>query len=167
MKKMKIYNFIIDRKNSALHIHPRVKYDSVELVYGPSTLKNNNVFDVTKGKKIFDAISFTYSVDWVFSEKVKNLFEENNVTGIEFYPIVIEGVEEKYFGYFITGRAGKVLNTDEMDCIPMFEPLKYNENEWDGSDVFLFSNSTGGFITEKVKNIFDKNKITNLRIRER
>ena len=54
-----------------------------------------------------------------------------------------------------------------MDCVPMFEPFEYNENEWDGSDVFLFSNSTGGYITEKVKNIFEKNKITNLRIEER
>ena len=86
---MKIYHFIIDRKNSAVHIHPRVEYDDVELVYGTSTLKDNNVFDITKGKKLFDAISFTYSVDWVFSEKVKNLFEENKVTGIEFYPIII------------------------------------------------------------------------------
>jgi len=164
---MKIYSFIIDRKNSALHIHPKVEYDYVELVYGPSTLKENNVFEITKGKKLFDAISFTYSVDWVFSEKVKNLFEINKVTVIEFYTIIIEGIEEKYFGYYITGRAGKVLNTDEMDCIPMFEPLKFNETEWDGSDVFLFSNSTGGFINEKVKVIFEKNKVTNLRIKER
>ena len=40
---MKIYHFIIDRKNSAVHIHPRVEYDDVELVYGTSTLKDNNV----------------------------------------------------------------------------------------------------------------------------
>lgn len=163
---MKIYSFIIDRKKSALHIHPRVEYDSVELTYGNLSLKDS-IFDVTKGTKLFDAISFTYSVYWVFSEKVKNLFEENKVTGIEFYPIVINGIQDKYYGYYIIGRAGKVLNTDDMGCIPMFEPLEFNEDEWDGSDMFLFSNSTGEFMTEKVKDILIKNKITNLRIEER
>ena len=76
----------------------------------------------------------------------------------------IESIEEKYFGYYITGRAGKILNTDEMGCILTDELIEFNENEWDGSDVFLFSNSTGGFINEKVKDIFEKNKVTNLRI---
>ena len=53
-----------------------------------------------------------------------------------------------------------------MDCIPMFEPLEFNISEWDGSDVFMFTNSTGSFITEKVKDIFKKNNITNLSIEE-
>ena len=49
-----------------------------------------------------------------------------------------------------------------MDCMLMFEQIEFNMSEWDGSDVFMFTNSTGIVITEKVKDIFKKNKITNL-----
>lgn len=163
---MKIYSFIKDSKRSAIEIKSTVKYDDLELVYGPSTIKDNNKFTIYKGNKPFDCLPYFDSVNWVFSEKVKNLFEKNDVTGIEFYPIEIEGLDVKYFGYYVTGRAGNVLNTDDMDCIPMFEPLEFNISEWDGSDVFMFTNSTGSFITEKVKDIFKKNNITNLSIEE-
>ncbi len=164
---MKIYSYIIERKRSAIEIKSSVEYDSVELVYGASVIKENNKFTIYKGNKAFDCLAYCDSVTWVFSEKVKNLFEENNITGIEFYPIEIEGLDAKYYGYYVTGRAGNVLNTDEMDCIPMFEPLEFNEEEWDGSDMFLFTNSTGEFMTERVKDILEKNKITNLIIEER
>lgn len=164
---MKIYSWLSDYKRSAIKIKASVEYDSVDLVYGPGVIKENNKFTIYKGNKAFDRLDYCDSVTWVFSEKVKNLFEENNVTGIEFYPIEIEGLDAKYYGYYVTGRAGNVLNTDEMDCIPMFETLEFNEEEWDGSDMFLFLNSTGEFMTERVKDILEKNKITNLRIKER
>ena len=55
---MKIYSFIIGSKRTAIHIEPQVDYGDVNLTYGPSTLKEKNVFDITKGKKTFDALSF-------------------------------------------------------------------------------------------------------------
>ena len=164
---MKVYSFKADNKRSAIEIEAKVEYDDVALKRGPSTIKENNQFDIYKGKKAFDAINYCDSVNWVFSEKLKNIFENNNVTGIEFYPIEIAGLDQKYLGYYVTGKAGNVLNTDHMGCIPIFEPIKFNENEWDGSDVFCFENSGTNYITEKVKLLIEENKLSNIVIKER
>ena len=163
---MNLYSFIIDRKRTAIHIEPRVDYDSAEINKGNLTLKENNEFEITKGTKPFDALSFTYSVNWVFSERVKNIFEENKVTGIEFYLIIINGLEEKYFGYFVTGKAGKITSLDSMGLPDMFKPYQFNKNEWDGSDIFRFENSGGKHFSDKVKNILEENKVTNLEIND-
>ena len=163
---MNIFSFIIDRKRTAIHIEPRVDYDSVEINQGNLILKENNVFEITKGTKTFDALSFTYSVNWVFSERVKNIFEENKVTGIEFYPIVINKIEEKYFGYFVTGKAGKITSLDSIGLPDMFEPYEFKESEWDGSDIFHFENCGGEHFSDKVKKILEENKISNLRIND-
>ena len=163
---MKIYRFRADNKRSAIEIEAQVDYDYVELTRGSSTIEENNVFDIYKGKKAFDAIRYCDSVQWVFSEKVKTILEENNVSGIVFYPIVINKLREKYFGYYVSGKAGKITNTDDMDMPPMFEPIKFNINEWDGSDIFCFENSGAKYMTERIKNILEQNKVTNIIFKE-
>lgn len=162
---MKIFSVIIGDKRSVIEIEARVDYDDVALKRSPSTIKDNNLFDIYKGKKAFDALPYCDSVNWVFSEKVKNIFEDNNVTGIVFYPIEINKLEEKYFGFYITGKAGKILNVDDMDMPPMFEPIEFNVDEWDGSDVFLFENSGMRCITEKVKLLIEENNLSNIELK--
>ena len=162
---MKVYGKILDRKRSVIEIKSKVEYDDLVMQKSASTIEKNNVFTVYKGKKTFDILPYCDSVNWVYSEKVKNLFEENEVIGIVFYPIVIEGIDEKYFGYYITGKAGKITNLDSMG-LPEILPIEFNIEEWDGSDVFCFENSGMDMITERVKNLLIYNKITNLIIEE-
>ncbi|WP_299248414.1 hypothetical protein [uncultured Aquimarina sp.] len=163
---MKVYSFRASNKRSAIEIEAKVDYDDVALTRAPSTIKDNNVFDIYKGKKAFDAICYCDSVNWVFSERVKNIFEKNNIKGIEFYPIIVNNLKEKYYGYYITGKAGKILNVDDMDMPPMFEPIEFDENEWDGSDIFCFKNSGAKYITEKVKLLIEENDLSNIELRE-
>ena len=163
---MKIHSITTGSKRSAIEVKAQVDYESYELRRGPSTIKENNKFTIYKGKKTFDVLSYFDSLNRVFSERIKTLFKENKVTGIVFYPILIEGVKEKYYGYYITGKAGKITNLNEIGYVPLFEPIEFDITEWDGSDIFCFEDNGGHYFSEKVKNLLEDNKITNIYIND-
>ena len=160
---MKVYGKILDRKKSVIEVKSKVENNDLAAQENISSI--NKKVTVYKGKKLFDVLPYCDSVDWLYSEKVKNLFELNNISGIVFYPILIKGINEKYFGYDIIGKAGKITNLDSMG-LPEIFPIEFNKDEWDGSDVFRFENSGMDMITEIVKDLLLDNKITNLRIDE-
>ena len=62
-------------------------------------------------KKLLDILT-TDGVFWLISEKMKNLLEENRITGWKTYPIKLfyKKMEpiEGYYGFSITGRCGPI-----------------------------------------------------------
>ncbi len=105
---------------------------------------------------------------YLISEKVKNVLEENHLTGWKTYPIKlfyrrmvpIEG----YYGFSVTGKCGaadysksELLCTSQMypsgTVVKQYEGLYINLNKWDKTDFFYPEGSPLLIVTERVKDI--------------
>ncbi len=116
---------------------------------------------------------------FMIDSKLKGVLEKEQITGYELKDINIigsygfrdDGIQEMV----ITGRAGHLqkLNGEEFETcstcgnitedIDEFEGVGFDINKWDGSDIFLIDNFEGiPVVTQKVKDIFEKNKIKNI-----
>ena len=102
----------------------------------PEVLIKNNHFKVYKGQKSLDLIEYCEVHNFAISEKVKLLLEKNNINGWNSYPIEIDNIQKKYYGFQIIAIGGEVTNRDKNGDVPMFEPIKWKEENWDGSDIF-------------------------------
>lgn len=150
-------------KKNAIRIQPTENYDTLKIMDKSTLLNSNTKFNIIEGKKQFDILQFNDSSNFAISEKVKDLLENNNVTGWGFFPIKIEGITESYYAFQNLGKAGRILN---LDAINNYE-TKYREFDirtWDGSDIFNLENTLLNVITYRVKELLESAKITNLEI---
>lgn len=66
---------------------------------------------VGKGTRFYDVDYFlTDSFNFAISEKLYNLFLQNNFTSWDGYPIEIDGPDLKYFGFRVLGKCGPGKN---------------------------------------------------------
>ena len=132
------------------------------------------VYSANIGKKFFDFNMVTAELDLI-SEKVYTLLMDNNITGWKGIPAVIQGHEElKYYLLTITGRCGPIdkSRTQIVDSTKLVynqtvkanQGLFFPEESWDGSDMFVSEYVNYTFVTEKVKTLLMKNKVTNVEI---
>ena len=130
------------------------------------------IYSACLGKKFYDFVMVTAGLNLI-SDRVYTLLMENNITGWQGIPAVIYKHEDlKYYLLTITGRCGpidksKTIVVDSTTFIPgkitrMYQGLFFYEDSWDGSDMFVSECVNYTFITEKVKNLFKKNKVTNI-----
>lgn len=116
---------------------------------------------------------------FMIDKKLKQLFEENKITGYELKDINIEGsysfCDDGIQEMVITGRAGHLqkLTGEEFKacstCGNIIEDLDgfigvgFDISKWDRSDIFLIDNFEGiPVVTQKVKDLLEKNKIKNV-----
>ncbi len=116
---------------------------------------------------------------FMIDQKLKDLFEKNQITGYELKDINIigsygfrdDGIQEMV----ITGRAGHLqkLTGEEFEacstCGNIIEDISdlvcvsFDISKCDGSDIFLIDNFEGiPVVTQKVKDLLEKNKIKNV-----
>jgi len=150
-------------KKGAVHIQAKVKYEIFGSFSDPSFIKKNNVFTVDEGNKFYDLICYQDPWNFAISERFKNLLEENKVTGWDCYPIIIEGVDLKYYGFQVIGRAGIIREYDE-DGDRVYGTTYVDVNTWDGSDIFCIGDTAIKVISPKIEELLLKNKITNVEI---
>ena len=100
---------------------------------------------------------------------------DNNITGWKGIPTVIHKHEDlKYYILTVTGRCGPLdrSKTQIVDSTKLIhgqtvkanQGLFFPEDSWDGSDMFVSEYVNFTFVTEKVKTILEKNKVTNVEI---
>lgn len=112
------------------------------------------------------------------SKRVVDLFNINNISGWTTYPVELHDRKGQflpgYYGFAVIGKEyARDLNrsilitkpppTPKGKAYQVYKGLYFNENEWNGEDIFFIQYS-GIIITEKVKNIIKKSKISNTRI---
>lgn len=159
------YRIRSGNKRGALVIESKIKYRSWEIFKDPAILIKDNFFKVDKGKKAYDLIEYCDPINFAISEKLKRVLEENKITGWYCYPIFIDGIDDKYYGFHIEGKGGEVTNRDGDGDVPMFEPVQFNCSNWDGSDIFYLKGTGIKVCTQKVKDLLEKEKITNIDIK--
>jgi hypothetical protein len=108
------------------------------------------------------------------SNRIMNLLQDNGVTGWSTYPVELFGRKGEpipgYHGFSITGpeykrdRSRSTILTKQ--AVPggkpyqVYKGLFFEEKKWDGSDFFIVFNQH--IVTNKVHDIFKKNKISNV-----
>ena len=134
-------------------------------------------FSDSFGNKYYDLIFYNVS-SFLFSSKIINLLLENNITGWRAYPAIIydkkDNIIKGYSLFEVIGRCGAIdWNKSEKfkkQFVPnapfadMLRGIYPDLSAWDGSDFFMAEGKKFIFVTEKVKDIFIKNKITNVNI---
>ena len=114
--------------------------------------------------------------------RVVDLLQENNLTGWRTYPVWVTDkkgkLHRKYSGLAITGRCGPidlsrsvvVLSQYPAGWFPHFLGHYFDDDSWDGSDLFMEHPDTRGhrtaamFTTERVRQVFRRAKVRNLEL---
>ena len=122
----------------------------------------------------------------VISERFLNVLRENGYTGFEVsetaprygtVATVGDPIKEKYYRLTVTGRCGPICDMNgepfpyckkckyKMDSIGLIATgVSFAPDAYDGSDLFAFDSLYNiPIISEKVKNVLIKSKLTNLR----
>lgn len=162
---MKFYRISNAYKRSAIQIITAQEFSSSSHIPLDSPIIYNNTFTVDIGKKWFDVIGFADShMHFAISRRFKILLEANKIKGWTCFPIIIEGSNEEYFVFQIVSIAGEILNREKLNRYE--EKLKFDINTWDKAGIFTLKNTTTIICTIEVKEILEKEKITNIEFDE-
>lgn len=158
---MIFYNLSNACKRGAIEILTDQEFSPCKHISDDSPIIIYNKFVIDSGKKWYDVIGFADShIHFAISKKFKILLEHNNIKGWKCFPIKIEGTNEEYFVFQITSVAGEILNKKELNSFK--ENLKFDINTWDGSGIFTLKETALILCTQYVKDILEKNKISNI-----
>lgn len=133
------------------------------------------IFNYSSGSVLRDVISANPPV-LLINDRVFNLLTKRGITGWTTYPVVVYGKDNieitGYHGLAVTGRCGPI---DDKKSKWVKAPAKigdgkvsvrygyfFDEKTWDGSDLFLPPESGVVFVTEKVKDLFKEEKVSNV-----
>jgi hypothetical protein len=158
---MKYYRISLKEQRGAFRVKPDLKYSYIKIFHNPEPLINQ-IFKIYKGTKKMDVMGYCETVNFAISDNFKNVLEENSITGWTTYPIKIENLEDIFYGFQVIGKGGEVTNRDKYGDVPMFKPVKWNMEKWDGSDIFYIEETLVTVCTERVKEVVEKAKITNI-----
>ncbi len=141
-------------------------------------LNNKLVFYNNYGKKTYDIISSGFAGLYLFSDKIINILIDNKINGWKNYPCLLYDRnlnEIKGYSIFaVTGRCGSIdYNKSEKIIIQPYSSsgkpvdaikgLFFEKETWDNSDIFTPLNTKYTFITSKVKEILENNKVSNIK----
>jgi len=108
-----------------------------------------------------------------FHESLIDILNRENVTGISYYPAIIEHKKEKrlitdYWGIQISGRYRKI-DRNRGEIVPYIHSfgletkrhkgMYFTDDFWDGKDFSVSEYHSFVVVTKKVKDIFEKNNI--------
>ncbi len=160
---MRFYRFRPNNEKNCIRIKSSVNYNTLEIIGMNSPLILENNFKIARGKKNFDIIPFDDSLNFAISKRVKELLEINKVSGWNCFSIMIEGVNDEYYAFQNLSIAGPILN---LDAVNNYETdfRKFDIKTWDGSDIFNLTNTLINCCVERVKDIFEINKVSNIEI---
>jgi hypothetical protein len=159
--KKKFYTFNSSGKRGVLQIQSEIKYPTLVILGKETELKKNNKFSIDKGKKLFDLIEFADSRHFAISQRFKDCMDINQINGYSTFELIIDGINEKYYGFQNIAEVGPILNQDDLMEMKT-ESIEFDLSTWDGSEIFHLKDTLLHVCTERVKNIIEENKLTNI-----
>ncbi len=148
---------------NVLRIQSIIEYNTMDFISYNSILIANNQFKIQSGNIVCDLLPFNDSSNFAISERVKNILEENFITGWGCFPIEIFGLNEKYFGFQYLSKAGKILNLQALNSYET-ESIEFEIDSWNGSDIFHLEDTAINVMVPRVKEILESAGFTNLEI---
>lgn len=118
---------------------------------------------VSEGKNYYDIVRFQDPFNFAISEKVLNLLNNNSISGWSIFEILIADARSSYYGFQVTGKCGELKRPKKPGFVVGCE---FEYSTWDETDVFAPQNTASVFCTQKVKDIFEHNKVTNIELED-
>jgi hypothetical protein len=159
----KFYSFQWAQKKGEILVESLNEYNDQDLMLGKHSLKEPFVVKVSEGKKLYDIVHFQDPFNFAISERVHKLLKDVGVTGWNSYEIVIEGRNEKYYGFQVLGKCGELNRPKESGFVTGYE---FESETWDRSDFFCPQGTLLIFCTERVTQLLTTNQITNIELKE-
>ena len=151
------YKFRWAQKKNELFIEQKLSYNDQLLKKGQIIPNAPVQVKVSEGKIFYDIVRFQDPFNFAISQKVYDLLKKNEISGWAAYEISIENKTEKYFGFQVLGRCGKLKRPSTPGFIKGYD---FDYKSWDGSDFFCPNETMLIFCTQRIKDIFDSNKIS-------
>ncbi|MGO4912442.1 hypothetical protein [Leeuwenhoekiella sp. W20_SRS_FM14] len=145
--------------NGAMLLQGKYNYNFFDISSGKIEINQEVTMKIVKGKKLMDFLFLNDGVNFIISSKCHDLFLLNKICGWKSYRVSIEGVSEDYFGIQTIGRSGKLIRDYTKGFITGYN-LDYKT--WDGSDIFSPEATHHKFISKKLLELINENKLTNV-----
>lgn len=155
----KFHNILIKRQKGEALLKGLMDYNEKILFKAIYTPSEPFEMKVDEGRKLYDIVGFQDTSNFAISERLYNILQEYQITGWKGYEIKIDGITEKYYGFQVVGKCGKLDRPIEAG---FYKGFKFDYNSWDNSDLFSPEGTTLLFCVEKVHDLMMKNKITNI-----
>jgi hypothetical protein len=127
------------------------------------------------GKTIYDLVGIGYVSPYLLSGKVIRLLMENNVTGWKTYPCILYDkfgkIIDGYSLFSVTGKCGVIDNSKSEILLKQYpsgafgkvrKGLYFHLDTLDGSDIFSPDGTTFTLVTDRVRKLLLKNRVTNI-----
>lgn len=160
--------------SNVIQAHPTHGIDKLKLIKGEWEGINFPItFKQVYGKHFYDILDTGCAGLFLISEKMKNVLEENQLTGWKVFPIKLFDKKDHeitgYYGLSVIGQSSatsyKKSEILEKRLVPNGPLCKFFKGvfieKWDGSDFFTPDGTYQTFITRKACEILKKNNITN------
>ncbi len=149
--------------------------DFDRLLRGASQAREPIQFDVAQGSVTCDLLWTQLVTPVCISERVVRLLQQNNVSGWSTYPVEVldndGGLLAGYHGLSVTGATcfadysrstviTKPPPAPRGRSYDVYKGLYFDAEEWDDSDMFWVGRVR--VVVEKVKKVFEQNKISNV-----
>lgn len=160
---MKTYTLSIKREKKEALIESLEEYNQIEIFRGEEDLVKPFQMKLSEGKNLYDILGFQDTSNFAISERFYNLLKENNITGWRSYDVDIKGVSEKYYGFQVIGRCGRLIEPEEPG---FYTGYKFDIDSWDKTDFFCPQDTVRIFCSEKLYQLIKSNYISNAEIRD-
>ncbi|MCO4291606.1 hypothetical protein NF867_01845 [Solitalea sp. MAHUQ-68] len=157
----KFYSFQWAQKKGEILVESLNKYNDQDLMVGKYSYEGPFVVRVSEGKKLYDIAHFQDPFNFAISERVYKILKEAGITGWNSYEIVIEGRNEKYYGFQVLGKCGELNRPRKSGFVTGYE---FESETWDGADFFCPKETLHIFCTERVTQLLTINRITNIEL---
>ncbi len=162
----KIYEFLPDDKKGCIRIEANIEYSSLSMVNSDSPLLNKNVsIKKTIGKNWHDIVQFEDSSFFVVSEKLKQIFDREKISGVELVKVNVTDAPVNYYLPIVKSIAGPILNLEALNSYET-EKIEFDNSTYDGSNIFSLQDTLLFLCDEIVKKAIDEETITNIKFIE-
>jgi hypothetical protein len=162
---------------NAIRTIDQTPFDGVKLLRGELNVNMSFRFAYHFGTKVYDLVAIGWAGIYLLSDKVINLLREHQITGWITYSTILYDKKDKeiegYSLFSVTGRSGPIdwAKSEKFVKDPyvpgggradMLRGVYFDLDTWDGSDIFLADGTLYTFVTQKVRDLLVKNKVTNI-----
>lgn len=173
----KIYSLNNAFKRGALHVESNQKLDKKRIFKGQETVDQQLKFKYHSGSHPQDLIGTTNAWIKLISNKVVKVLNQHGFKGWSTIPaLVYSKQQEQIDGYHVLrvhGRCGPIDDSKSREVVippksPKGKPRKglmglyFDQESWDGSDIFSPEGTGFVFVTEKVKLALEEAEVSNL-----
>ena len=176
LKIEKVHQFSdADKRNS---FRAQIIKKELEEEYLFSSIDNSDLIEFCwlQGKKFYDIVPTGYASVYLVSDKVQSILKEYRFKGYCLRPIILKDKKREVIdGYkllSIVSKVGPIINEKSIkkmippivswsDPYEAYIGLYFDISTWDGSHFFYPEGTSYISVVEEVKEIFEKNKITN------